>query len=727
MQGGLFKKEKGQMSIEVLIIMAVLTIGALIVGTYYISTINVNIKKERSADFDGSRAFGNKTPQTIVCGDTICSAPTENCSNCAFDCGACPPTECTSGQLNSINFSPGGGTYTTPQTVSLSYAGSCPDVNIFYTWDESEPTTSSSHYQEPLIVFNTTTYKAKVFANNNSISGQVITQTYTISPAALCPAGGGDGSVASPKIICTADDLNAIRNHVDWHYVLGQDIDLNVSPYNTGNGWEPIINFSGTLNGNNHSIKNLYIFRVSGNNSYLGLFSRVLVEDANDGIITDLNLIDVNINDHGGVYLGSLAGGIKINNCSNLKYIENVHVTGAINGHNDIGGIIGAINTTPVCDGNFYLKNISFDGNVFANGVDVGGLVAYSSVGLQDSRFNGNVMGLAKVGGLIGKLDTKNGLVSSSYSTGFVEGVYYQGTVYLDSIGGLIGAVTSGKINNCYSLATVSAHRLIHTIGGLIGYLELGSMIENCYYDGNVSGADFVGGLVGENKGEIKFSHSHGFVSGIQVTPEYYTAHALGGLVGLNNNGILKNNYSDVDVNGYSIAGGLVGYGRCDQVIENSYSVGDVSGSDGVGGFIGYIGAAFAEPCGHGIFNCYSQGTVKRKGGTEDTFGGFIGYVADSPEIIITKSYSIGRIIYEPEAADPTDKGFSGADVLGGTNNFWDINASKQLTSPEGATGKTTTEMKTKSTFTGWDFTNVWAIDPSKNNGYPYLRNNPPQ
>jgi len=39
-----------------------------------------------------------------------------------------------------------------------------------------------------------------------------------------------------------------------------------------------------------------------------------------------------------------------------------------------------------------------------------------------------------------------------------------------------------------------------------------------------------------------------------------------------------------------------------------------------------------------------------------------------------------------------------------------------------GATAKTTTELQTQSTFTGWDFTNTWSIDVLKNNGYPYLK-----
>ncbi|MBK8805142.1 MAG: hypothetical protein IPO21_00260 [Bacteroidales bacterium] len=62
--------------------------------------------------------------------------------------------------------------------------------------------------------------------------------------------------------------------------------------------------------------------------------------------------------------------------------------------------------------------------------------------------------------------------------------------------------------------------------------------------------------------------------------------------------------------------------------------------------------------------------------------------------------------------------------------NFWDTEVSGK-TSGTGATGKTTAEMKTASTFlnAGWDFLgetangtdDIWVIHPAYNNGYPFL------
>ena len=85
--------------------------------------------------------------------------------------------------------------------------------------------------------------------------------------------------------------------------------------------------------------------------------------------------------------------------------------------------------------------------------------------------------------------------------------------------------------------------------------------------------------------------------------------------------------------------------------------------------------------------------------------GGFCGYSVNAD---IYLSYSIGSV--EWTGNDPTDKGFLGG-AVGILNsfisNFFDSEHSNQQTDAENAaTGKTTLEMKTQSTFTDewWDF-----------------------
>ena len=76
--------------------------------------------------------------------------------------------------------------------------------------------------------------------------------------------------------IYDAADLYAIRNDLDGKYIMMADIDLSEATapggeLDTGNGWEPIQNFNGTLDGNGHYIKGLTIYG-DPKSEYVGLF-----------------------------------------------------------------------------------------------------------------------------------------------------------------------------------------------------------------------------------------------------------------------------------------------------------------------------------------------------------------------------------------------------------------------------------------------------------------------
>ena len=188
----------------------------------------------------------------------------------------------------------------------------------------------------------------------------------------------------------------------------------------------------------------------------------------------------------------------------------------------------------------------------------------------------------------------------------------------------------------------------------------------------------------------------------------------VGGLVGYNENSTVSNSYSTGSVSGNGQVGGLVGLNNSSSTVENSYSTGSVSGNWLVGGLLGYNVSST-------VINSYYTGDVTRSSGTNAVFGGFCGRNYGA---IIRYCYSTGSVFQsDGVTALGTANGFISENISGTyANNFWDSGASNQLTAT-GATAKTTTQMKTQSTFTdaGWDFVDIWAIDGATNDGYPNL------
>lgn len=301
---------------------------------------------------------------------------------------------------------------------------------------------------------------------------------------------GGNGTTGNPFQIGSADQLNNVRDYLDSHFILNNDIDMSV--FDADHPWEPIGNettpFTGSLDGRNFKITNL-IINAPSSGQPVGLFS---VVGGTNSFIQNLTINAVEI--RGLDYVGILAG-------KNSTTIHNVGVTGSVYGQNFVGGLAGASEDSNIS--NSYATGIVIGTNDVGglsgrmdNGVvsysyaavdvssplDVGGFIGkQENTNISYSYATGNVAGCEDVGGFVG--DNGNSLISNSFATGTVTGSCESGFLS-DSVGGLIGDNSDGDIENSYAIGRVTGD---HFVGGLVGISGSGS-VNSSFYNRDTTG-----------------------------------------------------------------------------------------------------------------------------------------------------------------------------------------------------------------------------------------------
>jgi The GLUG motif len=219
-------------------------------------------------------------------------------------------------------------------------------------------------------------------------------------------------------------------------------------------------------------------------------------------------------------------------------------------------------------------------------------------------------------------------------------------------------------------------------VGTLVGW-NRGAVRNSCFV-GRVTGNYLVGGLVGLNDGSVSNSYSTGSVTG---------NGSVGGLIA-QNSGTVGNSYSSASVTGISTIGGLVGSGGGS--VSECCATGGVSGNSNVGGLMGSNGGT--------VTNSYSTGNVTG----DSSVGGLVGDIFDGT---VSNSYSTGSVTGNSSVGGLVGKNMRSTV----SNSFWDTETSGQTIS-DGGTGKTTEEMRRRTTFSGVGWTIVAVANPETRN-----------
>ncbi len=450
----------------------------------------------------------------------------------------------------------------------------------------------------------------------------------------------GYGEVNNPLIVRTGKEfVDFIINNSNASNVFGgedvtvsnirliDNIDLsaiNLNTYTIDGKTLGQITFNGILDGNNLEITGIKLLDDSKGvpKETYGLFKQVGLDSNSDAYRAVIKNTTFNVEQllATNVKLVGVVAGKSVN----TAYI-NTHVTGSavIQGRNVVGGLTGVI------AGNSSLIEVTSSisiASVYRTQVTTTNLLPYFEYGF--SKYEGNYDSVLKystyncdfgyAGGIAGIIDVENTDVldpsSVSPTSNYLEQIFDVGsgenrlTTKFRTI-----EPTSPIIKNLKVFGDVIISG--EYAGGLFGYVGdhthiYDSVFELSAEDGDVqeiNGLYYSGGLVAENHGflekvRIEYNEEkqleidnklldNGTIKGNQYIFNANKPIIIGGLVGYNEDGIIIDSYSKVNVynqNAY-VAGGVVGKNKGYALMQHVYTTGAVRANYVTGGIFGYV------------------------------------------------------------------------------------------------------------------------------------------
>lgn len=394
----------------------------------------------------------------------------------------------------------------------------------------------------------------------------------------------------------TEDEKAGLEITDDTIVYLEKDLDLGARQVNgtltTGTAWEPVgtekeAKFTGTFEGNNHTIRGVYVKKEG---KFAGIFgnsdtiqnltvSSSYIEAAEPcaggivGALREGNLINCHNKGTKVItqknYVGGIAGqstGEKIQQCTNSG-----EITGKI--EKDwglVGGIVGNTSANILECNNFGKINAEGSGNGGIAGNSTGNIEKCMNFGIIDGGRNSN--GYGSTGGIAG------------HSSGTIIKCINKGNINVKGVqnGGIAGGIeTAGTIIKCINTGNINGD---FQNGGIVGGLN--GTVEQCYNTGTIRGIHRLGGICGiicnMRESTIKNCYNTG-----SIIPEKSTEYPdtniiyIGGIIGwMSSNetsGTISNNYNigKIEISGKEVTyvGGVIGGYSSKFTIKNNYYI----------------------------------------------------------------------------------------------------------------------------------------------------------
>lgn len=543
---------------------------------------------------------------------------------------------------------------------------------------------------------------------------------------------GGTGTIGDPYHVATATHLNNVRTQLGSYFIQTANIDLNVAPYNTGDGWLPIgtssAKFTGNYNGQGYTVSNLFINRSATDN--IGLFGYI----SGAAVLSRIGVKNANITGRNNV--AALVG-------NNEGTVSLCYSTGIIEGNQTVGGLVGYNDGLSGSNPGAIINSYS-QAYARASSARVGGLAAWNYYGtITNCYAAGGVSAPSSSGGLIGTASAgtatnsfwnteTSAQVSSAAGSGLTMAQMQQSSSFTGWNFGSIWAINSGssypylqsnqqipapapnpiEISSIQDLDNIRNFMHGHYI--LTKNLDFN---DNSSYD-PISGWEAFKTSVTTGLGfapiGVTGSRFNGLLdgNGYSISNLYINRPTTDdiGLIGYSNGAgeVRKLGVIDVNISGRNYVGAIVGYSH--GIVSTSYSTGIVEANQSAGGLVGINDGQAATSVGR-IQNSYSQAYARasstRSGGLSawNYYGEIVNCYATGG---VTSPSSSGGLVGTSSAASTT-------------NSYWNSETSAQVSSA-GGVGLTMAQMKQASSFSGWNFGNTWAINSGSS--YPYLQNN---